>query len=472
MVVGIWHARRVLRTVEDYISARGTARMAVSTATLAATAMGVWILFGPAEVGTFGGITAVGGYALGSAAPVLAFVWLGRRMRRVMPAGHSLTEYVWHRYGRAAYALTLSVMLFYMFIFLAAELTGISVAVRSLTGLPLWTTALVVGLSTVAYTAYGGLRSTIFTDALQFIILVPLLVVVFVSAVHLLGGPGQIVAQIQTEVPALLDPGSGVGIETGVALLLAVLAANLFHQGYWQRVWAARDEKVLWRSFGLAAALIAVFVFLAGLLGIMAQGAGRVTHPSAALFDLVQQVFPAWAILTVLLLGVVLATSSIDSLLNGLVSAFTADLHRVRPMVRAHALLRWGRAGTALIILPAFAIASQGYSVLYLFLLADLVAAAAVVPVFLGLFVQRYGAAEVIVGFMGGLVAGVLFFPGPDFRPWLPVPLGGNLMVSFLAAWLVSAALAVGLAALRARRGTGPSFDFRVLSERVQTIEG
>ena len=41
------------------------------TTSLAASALGAWVLFGPASAATWGGIGAVIGYALGTAAPML-----------------------------------------------------------------------------------------------------------------------------------------------------------------------------------------------------------------------------------------------------------------------------------------------------------------------------------------------------------------------------------------------------------------
>ena len=41
------------------------------TTSLSASALGAWILFGPASAATWGGIGAVIGYALGTAAPML-----------------------------------------------------------------------------------------------------------------------------------------------------------------------------------------------------------------------------------------------------------------------------------------------------------------------------------------------------------------------------------------------------------------
>ena len=62
------------------------------TTSLSASALGAWILFGPASAATWGGIGAVIGYALGTAAPMLFLLNFGPKIRREFPNGMSLTE--------------------------------------------------------------------------------------------------------------------------------------------------------------------------------------------------------------------------------------------------------------------------------------------------------------------------------------------------------------------------------------------
>ena len=472
MTLGLLHARRRRATLEEYISARGSVGTAVGTATLVATAMGVWILFSPAETTTVFGIVALVGYALGSAAPIVAFIWIGSRLRRLMPEGHSLTEYVWHRFGGPMYGFTLGVMVFYMFVFLAAELTAIAQAVKEVADIPLVATAVVVGITTLTYTAYGGLRATIFTDSVQFLVVLPLLLLALIGGVVGLKGIGAVWDQTKDKAPELLSASHGLGWETGIALIIGILAANLFHQGYWQRVYACRDEATLRRAFWLSAVLVLPIVFIAGLFGVMAVGAGIAENPSTALFAVVQEVMPAWLVLGVLALAVALVMSSVDSLLNGLVSSFTSDLHRIQPQVGIGRLLWWARAATVVLAGLAMAVATQGYSVLYLFLIADLVAAAVVVPVFLGLYLRRYSGGVAITSAVVGLVAGALFFPTPDFTGWLDIPKAGSLMVSFMAAVVGSSLTAGGLTALATWRRSGEEYDFGRLQRLVQAITG
>ena len=64
------------------------------TASLTASALGAWILFGPASAATWGGIGAVIGYALGTAAPMLFLYNFGPKIRIEFPNGLTLTEFI------------------------------------------------------------------------------------------------------------------------------------------------------------------------------------------------------------------------------------------------------------------------------------------------------------------------------------------------------------------------------------------
>ena len=109
---------------------------------------------------------------------------------------------------------------------------------------------------------------------------------------------------------------------------------------------------------------------------------------------------------------------------------------------------------------------------MYLFFIADLVAAAVVVPVFLGLYVRRYSSGVAMISALVGLAAGTIFFPKPDFTGWQDIPKAGSLMVSFLAAFFGSALVAGVLTALMAWRRSGEEYDFGRLKTLVQEIRG
>ena len=135
------------------------------------------IIFGPASAAKWGGIGEVIGYALGTAFPLLILITLGSKFRNSFPKAKTLIEVIRLKFGKQLFKLILFLTIFYMAIFLIAEVTAVSILVNYISGTSLWITALIVVTSSLVYTLYGGLRASIFTDSIQFIVFIILLVI-------------------------------------------------------------------------------------------------------------------------------------------------------------------------------------------------------------------------------------------------------------------------------------------------------
>lgn len=449
-LLGVLHARRGGASLDDHLICRNRTGAGAGIATITASAVGAWVLFSPAETATWAGLAGLAGYALGQAAPLFLLAWLGPRLRARLPEGYALNEYAQRRYGPSVRVFVLGLILFYLFVYLAAEITAVAQAVRLIAGVPLPWTAAVVTAGTAIYTGYGGLRASIFTDRIQFALILPLLAAVFAGAIVRLGGPAALFDRVAVESPALLSWRHPAGVEFGITLIVAIAAANLFHQGFWQRVYSGRDDAAVRRAYALSGLAVMPVVFIAGLFGFFALNRGLVAGRSpVALFALVAGTFPPALTAAVLVLALALVMSSADTLLNGMASAIVSEMAERRPGGDPAGRLRAARVWTLRLAIPAAVLAARGYSVLYLFLIADLACAGAAVPVFYGLFAPRHTARRALGAAFAGIAAGALFFPKPDFAPWNPLPGAGRFLVSFGAALLVSAAVA----ALPRRRG-------------------
>jgi len=465
-LLGFVYASRQTINLEEFMVSHNRFGLGMTFATVVTSAMGVWILFSPPQVGATSGLTGIVGYCIGSALPIALFAVVGPRLRRILPDGHSLNEFVLLRFGNAMYLLALGVIVFYMFIYLSAELTAIAKAVQLLANVPLGWTALVVITATFLYTTAGGLQSTIFTDSIQFLVIVPLLVVSAWVATHSLGGWQAALAPVRLDAPELLSWGNVAGLKFGLTLMVAITAAEVFNQGNWQRVYASRTSKTVQTAFLSSALIIIPILLIAGFLGLLARHFGF--NDDRAFFSLIQELqLPLAFIMLVLVLALALVMSTLSSLLNGIASVFTVDLIRLFPHLRLRGLLWASRVLTVAVGIPAILIAARGYDVLYLFLLADLVCAGAFVPVIAGLYSRQLTGGIALTASLLGIVAGGLYFPAPDFTPWLPIPFGGDLLVSFTVAVVVSAVLVLcGL--VLARFNQAPLFDFEQLRGRIR----
>ncbi|AWV89398.1 sodium:solute symporter family transporter [Bradymonas sediminis] len=460
-VPGLIYARRAQDGLDDFLVARNSQNSLATLLTLLATTLGTWILFGPAQAATWGGIGAIIGYALGSMAPRLMMIPLANRIRSLMPEGHTLTEFVLGRYGRVMYGFVLVIMVFYLFISLTAGLTAIAQMVALLAPVPLWLTASIVMVATLFYTLYGGLRVTIFTDRLQMLLILPFLVVLIGFGWQAVGGLGPVIDGLQNNAPHLLNPLDVNGLKSGLTFFIAVVLTGLFYQGTWQRIFAARDQKVIRNGFLISGLLSAPIIFIMGLFGLAFVGLELPGDGSVALFSVLLDTVPLWFAISLLPFGLALIMSSADSTISGLSSILVVDLRRLLPRLSSQGLLSLSRGVIVVLSVPVLIVAAQGYSVLYLFLLADLLCCAAAFPVFFGFYSGRYQSYNAVISTLGGLVAGLIVFPAPG----APTE---YLLESFLLASLTPVVLSLVLLLLP----VAGRFDFSILAQRVRHLDG
>lgn len=418
-VPGIYMLRGEVQSFEDYVSAPGSTGRWKTAATLVASGMGAWILFSPAEAGAaYGGISAIVGYVVGSMVAMGAFMVLGPRIRRLIPQGHTLTEYVLVRYGMYMYVYVIIVSIGYMFLFLAAEFTGITKVLHLLAGVPRWQTASLIGLVVLSYSAYGGLKASILTDAIQTTFLLPLLMISLIAALYQFGGLFRVYLRITDTQPQLLDPTFWPGIQAGIYIVIAVVGAEMMNQAWWQRVYSARDSRVLMQSFAMAALVMGPVIFLFGLFGPIAVSYGWVNtdlatagyNADVAFFRVLIESFPGWLSGGIVMAAVLLVMSTADTLFNAISSLISGDLRHFVSMKPGY-LSFVARCVTFLVAFGAIVIGAVGFSVFQLFLLADLLAVATFVPVLAGLFSRRPHEGGVMVVSITSLIGGALYFP-------------------------------------------------------------
>lgn len=470
-LIGVWYVRGRELSLDTLLTARDTSSAGMTTASVIASVMGVWILLSPAEAGAaFGGVPAILGYAIGSAIPLALFIPVATRIRAVMPDGHSLTQYVHVRFGPYFYAFVLIISVFYMSIFLAAGMTGISLALSLVADVPPWLTAVVIGGFALAYTTYGGLVASLVTDTIQMILVFPLLVIGFGGALWALGGMGDVYHTAAVNTPQLLSVTNPTGVSFGLYVILAITGANMLHQGVWQRIWAAESTSAVRRSFAVSAIVVVPMVFLVGLFGIIAASRGLVEgSPGISFFLVINDAFPDWLTLVFVVLATLLVASTTDTILNGIASIVTTDVARLADGISEQTLTWVARGLTVLVAVVAIFVGARGYGVLTLFLLADLLGAATFAPFILGLYLPSLTEWGALISSCIGLVIGLAYFPllhGVIATLGIPLP-APSFLWSFVGATGASVGGTLIAAGLSSRE-----FGFERLSKSVISFEG
>ena len=406
--------------INNYLTANRSVKFFSLSTSLVASALGAWILFGPASAATWGGIGAVIGYALGTAFPMIFLIYLGKKIRNEFPKGSTLIEFLRKRFGKSLFKLILFMTIFYMFIFLCAEVTAVSLLINYISGTPLWITASIVLIATLIYTLYGGLRASIFTDMIQMIIIIILFVI---SAIYLLSFTGDQFSFdfIYEKNPQLLSINYIPNYTAGITFFIAVAATNLFHQGNWQRVYAAKNNEVLKKSLILAFIVIIPIVYFMGFSGLVAVSVDSKVIPDLGFFSLLLKDQTEFLSLVIIILGVSLTISTIDTLVNAISSLIVVDGKATFNLKHNINYLRFSKSFIIALSIIVFIIASKGFSVLYLFLLADLFCCAFVLTVFYSFYNKKINEKTAYISIIVGLICGFLLFPTPDFSKSLLV---------------------------------------------------
>ena len=418
-ILGLYHSRK-FQGINNYLTANRNIGFFSLTTSLVASALGAWILFGPASAATWGGIGAVIGYALGTAFPMIFLIYLGKKLRKEFPKGSTLIEFLRIKFGKSLFKLILLMMIFYMFIFLCAEVTAVAILINYISGTELWITALIILLATLTYTLYGGLRASIFTDNIQMIVIGVLLII---SAIYLINFNADQFnfSFINQQNPHLLSSSYVSSYTAGLTFFIAVAATNLFHQGNWQRVYAAKDYDTLRKSLLVSFFIIIPIVFFMGFSGLVAISVDAKVIPDLGFFSLLLKEQTEFLSLIIVTLGLALTISTVDTLVNAISSLIVVDGKATFNLNKKTNYLMLSKYIMIFLSIIAFVIASKGFSILYLFLLADLLCCAFVVTVFYSFYDKNINEKTAYISIIIGLIGGLLLFPAPDFTKSLLV---------------------------------------------------
>jgi Na+/proline symporter len=412
-VIGIVYSKKY-QGLGNYLTANRNVGLFSLSTSLVASALGAWVLFGPASAATWGGIGAVVGYALGTAFPMIFLIFLGKKIRKEFPKGSTLIEFLRKRFKKSLFKLILIMSIFYMFVFLCAEVTAVAVLINYISGTALWYTALITLTGTLTYTLYGGLRASIFTDTIQSFIILILFSISFFYLTSFTGNQFSF-SFINQKNPQLLSANYIPNYTSGLTFFVAVAATNLFHQGNWQRVYSAKNNNILVKSLIISFIAIIPIVLFMGFTGLVAVSIDPKVIPDLSFFYLLLKDQTEFLSIIIVILGLSLTISTVDTLVNAISSLVIVDTRATFDLSNKTDYLKLSKYFIISLSIVAFVVASKGFSVLYLFLLADLFCCAFVFTVFYSFYNKRINEKTAYISIILGLIGGFLLFPSPDF---------------------------------------------------------
>uniref|UniRef100_A0A7R9V1J1 Uncharacterized protein n=1 Tax=Chlamydomonas euryale TaxID=1486919 RepID=A0A7R9V1J1_9CHLO len=404
------------QNAEEYTTARNTQSGLKIGFSFFASAIGAWVVAAPSSFAVYTGYVGLLMYSIASGMPVLVLAFCGGAIRKKFPDILSIGDFTGRRFGPVFRTVTVLIVMFNMGVAMLAEYTTIGSLFEDYVGNYAWPMIMTVGILTMAYTIYGGLYVSIATDQIQAIASITLITLLTIYVAVTFRPPYGLPKPIPNDVVGSRDYDTGYvnwplgankfGYSAIFSMPAALVAATVFSEAMWQKAWASEDRKALIFGGSVGFVLITITVFLFGLGGWLAAWAGYVnwsTNGNLFLFQVFKSELvtgctddnpycdpnfiyngasarlQSWVGVITIMLASIMNCSAIDSLQNGLTSAISNQWFRNQNILFARVIVLACNV-------PVMVVATQKYSILQLFLIANMLGVCWFLPVLSGLW--------------------------------------------------------------------------------------
>lgn len=360
---GLIASRRRLAPVDYFLASRGSSWPIIGLSLFATN------ISSTALVGLTGGAYAMGLSVYDyewTASIVLVFFCLFLLPSIIRARIYTMPEYLERRYDRRARLLFALLTLFLNVVVDSAGVlySGSLVCQLLFPGWPLWLIVACLASAAGIYTIIGGLRSVIYTEAVQALVLLLSATLISVSAFQHAGGWHTVMTQLPKTTLSLILP-AGDSRVPWPGLLLGIPLLGFYYwctnQSIVQRMLSARNtDQARWGALfaGLLKLTVLPLIVLPGACALLLFP--HLAHPDLVYPNLILRLLPTGFIGVVVAAFVAATIVSIASLLNSASTLITMDVVRhFKPNLSDVRIVRIGRVSTAVLLCVAMAWAPQ-----------------------------------------------------------------------------------------------------------------
>ncbi|MDX2027237.1 MAG: hypothetical protein SFW62_01225 [Alphaproteobacteria bacterium] len=395
------------------------------------------------------------------------FAPLAIRLRRLMPHGYSMPEFMWHRFGgdKRVHLIFVTITLGYEIGAVIINALAGGTLMHALSGIDLNTAILAMTLVSLSYAVWRAMPASIVTDFIQMSVIL-LIAFLLVPWVVTEAGGWHIVSSgfAGTSGSAnIFDP--WIMYSFGIPATLGLISGPVADQMFYQRVMSAKYHLVV-RTFivgGLVFGVVPVVLSILGFVAASGMVPGlSVTDPQMVSVAVINHFLPKWTLFLFAFMVLCALCSTMDSGYIAIGSVWSIDIYRRyqnpkasdRKIVLASkkAMLGFAVVGTVIAMIP-------GLKLLWLFLIYGALASAALVPVILSLFWKRLTA------------RGAFWGPFLSFVIGLPISIYANFREDthmIVAAALLSVLIGLAVCLYDGwHNNKGAGFDFKKFKASV-----
>lgn len=462
MFVVAFTVRSMVKNTHDFVIA--DRRIGFGFGVGSVIAVWTWsmaVMMSSAQAYTFG-VSGLIWFVVPNGLAVMVMVPFALKLRRQMPAGYTIVEFIRERFqNKPATTVMLVAMLLGLLAEIFINLFGVVLVMGVVFGINP-TVVLIVTLATVTvYSYFGGLWTSAITATFNTLLITVPAAIVVLYVLQKVGGPDLVFRQVEAAGPETLNAFDGAAAAAfGISLSLGLLASTMADQTFWQKAWALKPA-TMGRTFVWAGLWFYPIPIAMGLLGLVALGSGL---DVSALGDagpggvgpyVVSHLgLPIVLVALYVLIILNACYSTIDGAFSALSSVVAVDiLKRAKPDIAPKSLFRWTKASIIIAGVIGGVVVSSGIDYVELVNTVYFIKAALIIPLGLAIFWKRMTSTAFVTSLLLAVAVG---YPVRESVGELP---------GIITLEAISLVAAVGISLLSRQ-----SFDFDSLRGRAGAL--
>lgn len=326
------------------------------------------------------------------------FAPLAIRLRKFMPEGYTLPEFILKRYDNDKKTHIAFLVLFFGYQLGAIIINTLAsgVLLHALTGINIYFTIIAVMVMVLVYAVMSGLEASIITDVVQMgmvllfcFILVPWVIVNAGGMSSVTGGLGGISGHFGN----IFNP--WIAYSFGIATTLSLISGPIGDQMFFQRVYASKKEDIgkVFMGGGLIFGLVPTILCLLGFVAANPQFSSSivVVDPQMVGPLVIGYFLPKIALIAFLFMAFAALASTIDSSYCAISSLGSIDIYKkyLNPGANDKQMLSMSRKIMLAMALLGTGIALLQPKLLWIFLIYGALASAGFFPTVFSLYWKR-----------------------------------------------------------------------------------
>ncbi len=252
---------------------------------------------------------------------------------------YTFGDYLAYQYSESTRKISRIVIIVAYFFSTAIQFVAFAQLINVATNLNFTLSLLIVAFVTITYTALSGVKGDFFTDAIQFFIMLPVFIFLFIKGFNVIGLENFL--NVPIEFISIFNYNGAVffiaGIIFGFPLILTSVDA-------WQRAFAANSKKTAQTAFWISGLLKVLVIGAALVIGILAYHLVPGAEQDAAMFTLMKEILPTGLLGLGLasILAIIMSTVDTGILVGS--ATITKDFYLVKkPKASEKDILKVGR---------------------------------------------------------------------------------------------------------------------------------